>query len=143
MAGRSSLLWGQSSTWRLVWGGCASRLAADLIAHVAHGANHRASLSSRLRPNFLARQVKRTDQFVVFHHRDHHVRPNAAKFDGGNRPRAASFNVVPVLRKVCDVDGLFVCYRLTYKVFRNKVYPQTSARLDQGRWRIIGRDEVR
>ena len=74
--------------------------------------------------------MKRTDQFVVFHHRDHNVRPNAAKFDGGNSPRAASFYVVLVFRKVCDVDGLFVCYRLTYKVFRNKVYPQTPARLD-------------
>jgi hypothetical protein len=71
------------------------------------------------------------------------VRPNAAKFDGGNRPRAASFNVVLVFRKVCYVDGLFVCYRLTDKVFRNKEYPRTPARLDQGGRRIMGRDEVR
>ena len=41
-----------------------------------------------------------------------------------------SFNVVLVFRKVCNVDSLFVCYRLTYKVFRNKAYPQTLARLD-------------
>jgi hypothetical protein len=53
----------------------------------------------------LAGQVKCTDQFVVFQHGDHHVRPDAAKFDGGDRPRAASFNVVLVFSKVCDVDG--------------------------------------
>ena len=87
--------------------------------------------------------MKRTDQLVVFQHRDHNVRPNAAMFDGFNRPRAASFNVVLVFRKVCNVDGLFVCYRLTYKVFRNKAYPQTLARLDQGRRRIMGREDVR
>ena len=79
------------------------------------------------------------DQFVVFQHGDHHVRPNTAKFDGANRPRAASFNVILVFCKVCDVDGLFVCYRLTHKVCRNKVYPQTPARLDQGGRRIMGR----
>jgi hypothetical protein len=71
------------------------------------------------------------------------VRPTAAKFDGGNRPRAASFNVVLVFRKVCYVDGLFVCYRLTYKVFRDNMYPQTPSRFDQSGWRIMGRDEVR
>jgi hypothetical protein len=91
----------------------------------------------------LAGEVKCTDQFVVFQHGDHDVRPNAAKFDRGNLPRAASFKVVPVFRKVCDVDGLFVCYCLTYKVFGNKVYPQTLARLDQGWWRIMGRDDAR
>jgi hypothetical protein len=48
------------------------------------------------------------------------MRPNAAKFYGGNRPRAASFNIVLVFRKVCNVDGLIVCYRLTYKVLGTK-----------------------
>ena len=71
------------------------------------------------------------------------MRPNAAKFDGGNCPRIASFNVVLVFRKVGDVNDLFVCYHPTYKVFRTKVYPRTPARLDKGRRRIMGRDEVR
>jgi hypothetical protein len=69
--------------------------------------------------------------------------PNPAKLDGSNHPFIVSFNVVLMLRKVCDVDGLFGCYRLTYKVFRTKMYLQTPARLDQGGWRIMGRDQVR
>jgi len=53
--------------------------------------------------------VKRADQFVVFQQRDHHVRPNATKFDGGNHPRIASFNVVLFFSKIGYVDYIFVC----------------------------------
>ena len=38
-----------------------------------------------------------------------HVRPNATKFDGGNHPRIASFNVVLFFSRIGYVDYIFVC----------------------------------
>ena len=45
------------------------------------------------RTDFLAVQGERTDQFVLLQHRDGHERPHAAKLDGCDGRRIASFNI--------------------------------------------------
>jgi hypothetical protein len=93
---------------------------------------HQLNLLISERPNFLAGQVKCTDQFVVFQHGHRHCRPNPAEFDRGYHPFIVSFNVMLLLRKVCDVDHLFVCNHLAHGVLTTKrLRLQAPARLDE------------
>ena len=86
--------------------------------------------------------MKRTNQFIVFQHRDHHVRPNAAKFDGSNYPRIASFNVASFFSKIGCVDDIFVCHRSAHGVFGTKAYPLMPSQFEKGNWRVISCDVV-
>src|SRR6202007_1715112 len=74
--------------------------------------------------------------------RDHHVRPNAAKFDGSNYPRIASFNVAPFFSKIGCVDYIFVCHHSAYGVFRTKAYPLMPSQFEKGHWCVISCDVV-
>ena len=87
-------------------------------------------------------QLKRTDQLIVFQHRDHHVGPNAAEFDGSNYPRIASFNVTPFFSKIGCVDYIFVCHHSAHGVFRTKAYPLMPSQFEKGHRCVMSCDVV-